>query len=260
MNKYKADDSLDKHKSRLVAKCFAQKEWVDYEETFVPTTKWATIWILFALAAQNGWKVHQKDVKTAFLNGDMKENVFMSQPKGFVVKGQEHKVFVQACQILVGLKQAPQACWQNNFISCDVCQLSSDGTGNNENYIASIKKELRKGFEMTDLGYVHYSLSIEITQHLKFIFLSQKKYIRVLLKWFGMAECNLLTIPMEYNLKLTSIERKDFEDVIRYIQLVGSLDYLTTTKPNISFVVGILFRFMQKLCEGHWSVAKRFLK
>jgi len=74
-NKYKANGSLDKHKARLVAKGFAQKEGVDYEETFSPTTKWATIWTLFALAAQNDWNVHQMDVKTAFLNGDLKENV-----------------------------------------------------------------------------------------------------------------------------------------------------------------------------------------
>ena len=77
-NKYKSDGSLDKHKARLVAKGYAQKEGIDYEETFSPTAKWATIRTLLYLAAQNGWKVHQMDVKTAFLNGDLKENVFMS--------------------------------------------------------------------------------------------------------------------------------------------------------------------------------------
>ena len=104
-NKYKADGSLDKHKARLVAKGFAQKEGVDYEETFSPTAKWATIRTLFALAAQNGWKVHQMDVKTAFLNGDLKENVFMSQPEGFVVNGHEHKIW-KLVKSLYGLKQA----------------------------------------------------------------------------------------------------------------------------------------------------------
>eukprot|EP00253_Pinus_taeda_P004228 PITA_04228 len=106
-------------------------------------------------------------------------------------------------------------------------------TGNNESYIASIKKELKKGFEMIDLGYVHYYLGIEVTQHPKSIFLSQKKYIGDLLNRFGMTECNPLTTPMEQNLKLTSIEGKEFEDATK---------------------------FMQKPCEGHWSTAKRVLR
>eukprot|EP00253_Pinus_taeda_P023640 PITA_23640 len=105
-NKYKVDGSLDKHKARLVAKGFAQKEGVDYEETFAPTAKWATIRTLFALAAQNGWKVHQMDVKNAFLNGDLKENVFMSQPEGFAAKGHGHKV-CKLVKSLYSLKQAP---------------------------------------------------------------------------------------------------------------------------------------------------------
>eukprot|EP00253_Pinus_taeda_P031840 PITA_31840 len=119
-------------------------------------------------------------------------------------------------------------------------------TGNNESYIASIKKELGKSFEMTDLGYVHYYLGIEVTQHPKSIFLSQKKYVGDLLNRFGMTECNPLTTPMEQNLKLTSIEGKEFEDATKYRQLVGNLNYLTTTRPDISFAVGILSRFMQK--------------
>eukprot|EP00253_Pinus_taeda_P029479 PITA_29479 len=131
---------------------------------------------------------------------------------------------------------------------------------NNESYIASIKKELGKSFEMTDLGYVHYNLGIEVTQHPKSIFLSQKKYIEDLLKKFGMTECNTLTTPMEQNLKLTPFEGKEFEDATKYRQLVGSLNYLTTTRPDISFVVGILSLFMQKPCEGHWSAAKRVLR
>eukprot|EP00253_Pinus_taeda_P035688 PITA_35688 len=99
---------------------------------------------------------------------------------------------------------------------------------------------------MTDLGYVHYYLGIEVTQHPNSIFLSQKKYIGYLLNRFGMTECNPLSTPMEQNLKLTSIEGKEFEDATKYRQLVGSLIYLTTTRPNISFTVGILSKFMQK--------------
>ena len=81
-------------------------------------------------------------------------------------------------------------------------------TGNNESYVASIKKEFMKGFEMSDLGYVHYYLGIEVTQHLKSIFLSQNKYIGDMLNKFGMAEWNPLIASMEKNLKLTSAEGK----------------------------------------------------
>eukprot|EP00253_Pinus_taeda_P003729 PITA_03729 len=158
-NKYKTDGSLDKHKGRLVVKGFAQKEGVDYEENFSPITKWDTIWTLFSLAVQNGWKFHQMHVDKAI---------------AYLV--------VYVYDILM--------------------------TGNNESYIASIKKELRKGFEMIDLGYVHYYLGIEVTQHPKSIFLSQKKYIGYVLNRFGMTKCNLLTTPMEQKLKLTSIKGK----------------------------------------------------
>ena len=86
-------------------KRFCTEGRVDYEETFAPTTKWVTIQTLFALATQNSWKVHQTDIKTTFLNGDLKENVFMSQPEGFAMKGQEHKV-CKLVKSLYGLKQA----------------------------------------------------------------------------------------------------------------------------------------------------------
>ena len=186
-------------------------------------------------------------------------NVFMSQPEGFVVKGHEHKV-CKLVKSLYGLKQAPRAWYEKltehllklNFNHFDL----DDATlfvkkvgktvvylvvyvddllmvGNNESYIASIKKELGKSFEMTDLGYVHYYLGIEVTQHPKSIFLSQKKYIGDLLNRFGMTECNPLSTPMEQNLRLTSIEGKEFEDATKYRQLVGSLNYLTTTRRDI---------------------------
>jgi hypothetical protein len=111
---------------------------------------------------------------------------------------------------------------------------------NNESYIASIKKELNKGFETTDLGRLHYYLGIEVIQNSEYIFISQKKYIGELLNKFGMVECNIVSTPMEQNLKLTSKEGNEFEDATKYRQLVGSLIYLTNTRPESSFVVWIL--------------------
>ena len=106
--KYNQKGELEKYKARLVAKGFAQQEGIDYEETFAPTAKWNTIRLTLALAAQKGWKVHQMDVKSAFLNGDLQEDVYMTQPPGFEVEGQEHKV-CKLIKALYGLKQAPRA-------------------------------------------------------------------------------------------------------------------------------------------------------
>ena len=174
------------------------------------------------------------DVETTFLNGGLHEKVFMSHLEGFVVKGQEHKV-CKLIKYLYGLKQAPRAWYEKlieHLLKLDFKHFDLDDatlfvkkvgkivvylvvyvddllmTGNNESYIESMKKELKKGFEMTDLGYVHYYLGIEVTQRPKFIFLSQKKFIGDLLNKFGMDECNPLTTPMEQNLKLPSIEGK----------------------------------------------------
>jgi hypothetical protein len=97
-------------------------------------------------------------------------------------------------------------------------------------------------------------------QNPKYIFISQKKYNGELLNKFGMDDCNPISTPMQHNLKLTSKEGNEFEDATKYRWLVGSLIYITTTRPNISFVVGILSRFMKNPCEGHWSATKRVLK
>eukprot|EP00253_Pinus_taeda_P007197 PITA_07197 len=106
--KYKANGTLDKYKARLVARGFSQKEGIDYEETFAPIAKMSTIRLVLVLAAQFKWKVHQMDVKSAFLNGDLQEEVYMTQPQGFKIVGQEHKV-CRLAKALYGLKQAPWA-------------------------------------------------------------------------------------------------------------------------------------------------------
>jgi hypothetical protein len=212
------------------------------KETFAPTKKWATICTLFSMVAQNGWKIHQMDVKSAFLNGDLKDNVFTSHPEGFVVNEQEHKV-CKLIKSLYVLKQAPQAWYEKltehllkfNFkhFNLDDATLFVKKVGktivcivvyvddllitvNNERYIASINKELKKGFEMIDLGHLHYYLGIEVIQNPRFIFICQKKYIAELLNKFGMDECNPDSTPMEQNLKLTSKEGNEFENATKY--------------------------------------------
>ena len=105
--KRNADGSVNKFKARLVAKGYVQRHGVDFDEVFAPVTRLETVHVIIALAASNGWEIHHLDVKTAFLHGELKEEVFVSQPEGFKIKGSEHKVY-KLHKALYGLKQAPR--------------------------------------------------------------------------------------------------------------------------------------------------------
>ena len=111
--KFNSDGSIQTFKARLVAKGFAQKKGLDYFDTYAPVARITSIRILFALASINKLHVHQMDVKTAFLNGDLKEEVYMEQPEGFILPGNEHKV-CKLVKSLYGLKQAPKQ-WHEKF-------------------------------------------------------------------------------------------------------------------------------------------------
>ncbi|KAK0588971.1 hypothetical protein LWI29_007900 [Acer saccharum] len=107
--KFNQDGSIQKHKARLVARGFSQKPSIDFYETFAPVARLETIRTLIALAAQKRWKIYQLDVKSAFLNGALKEEVYMEQPQGFLAGGEENKVY-KLRKALYGLKQAPRTC------------------------------------------------------------------------------------------------------------------------------------------------------
>jgi len=180
--------NIVKHKARLVAKGYAQRQGVDFDEVFAPVARIETVRVLLALAAQGGWEVHHMDVKSAFLNGDLTETVFVQQPPGFIV-GNGDKV-LKLRKALYGLKQAPRA-WnskldkelvalgfvrsklehavykrsnKNSFLIVGVYVDDLIISGPNAIDITQFKQEMRKKFSMSDLGLLSYYLGIEVKQ------------------------------------------------------------------------------------------------
>ena len=283
--KHNDDGSINKYKARLVAKGYAQQPGIDFNETYAPVVRMETIRTVLALAAQHQLPVFQLDVKSAFLNGELEEEVYVEQPQGYVIKGQEDKVY-RLRKALYGLKQAPRA-WNSNidnyllqhgFIKSPsepslyiktqgnnfliLCLYVDDliYTGTHPTMIEEFKKAMMKEYEMTDLGTMKYFLGIQIKQSPGRIFLSQEKYAEDLLKKFNMGECKPLATPMAINEKLSKYDGKPKVDGAMYRSLVGSLIYLTHTRPDIVNAVSIVSRFMSEPSKDHLTAAKRILR
>ncbi|KAG8497019.1 hypothetical protein CXB51_008248 [Gossypium anomalum] len=284
--KTNSDGSLNKHKARLVVKGYSQQQGVDFFETFAPVARLDTIRLLFALAAQKQWKVHQLDVKSAFLNGFLKEEIFIEQPEGFEVSGEEHKVY-RLKKALYGLKQASRA-WYDRIdaylsrlgftksISEPTLYVKKDEketllivslyvddllvTGSKDELIEDFKKQMQDIFEMTDLVLKTYFLGMEVNQGEQGIFISQQAFALKVLSKFSMSKCKPVSTPVALGEKLSSTSEHNRVDERGYRSLVGCLLYLTATRPDILYAVGLLSRFMHCCNGAHFKAAKRVLR
>lgn len=226
------------------------------------------------------------DVKTAFLHGSLKEEVYVEQPEGFKV--QDHETHV--CRLkksLYGLKETPRTWYERigsylmmlGFMRSDVdpnlyFKVEKDRPLilvlyvddlfliGNDPLIHQCKRELASQFEMKDLGLIHYFLGLEVWQKPGEIFLTQGKYIVKLLERCGMVDYKSMTTPMELNFKKLcgSVVESELANPIEYRQLVGALVFLVDSRPDICFVVNTLSQYMVEPQHIHWIAAKNLLR
>ncbi|GJU10596.1 ribonuclease H-like domain-containing protein [Tanacetum coccineum] len=257
---------------------------VDFDETFSPVVKPATIRTVLSLAVSRQWPIHQLDVKNAFLSGDLSETVYMHQPPGFVDNRYPHHVCLLQSS-LYGLKQAPRA-WFQGFggyatragfyhSGCD-SSLFIYRQGSQVAYLLiyvddiiltascpallqQIIGSLNNEFDMTDLGTLNYFLGISADRTPTGLFLSQKKYALQLLERAHMVTCNPSRTPIGTESKLGP-EGAPVQDPTLYRNLAGVLQYLTFTLPDLSYAVQQICLYMHDPRELHLAALKRILR
>ncbi|KAM3225581.1 hypothetical protein ACQJBY_058366 [Aegilops geniculata] len=281
--KTRSDGSLERHKARLVARGFQQEHGRDYDETFAPVAHMTTVHTLLAVASARHWSISQLDVKNAFLNGELREEVYMQPPPGYSVPD---GMVCRLRRSLYGLKQAPRA-WFERFASVITAagfsasahdpalfiHLSPRGrtllllyvddmiiTGDDPEYIAFVKARLSEQFLMSDLGPLRYFLGTEVSSTSDGFFISQDKYIQDLLARAALTDERVVETPMELNLHLRATDGDPLPDPTRYRHLVGSLVYLAVTRPDISYPVHILSQFVSAPTSVHYSHLLRVLR
>ncbi|KAJ0771566.1 putative RNA-directed DNA polymerase [Helianthus annuus] len=283
--KQKADGSVERFKARLVACGFSQEYGVNYEETFSPVAKLTTVRMLLAIAMSKGWSLEQMDVNNAFLYGELDHVIYMNQPSGF--ESEEHLEYVCKLQkAIYGLKQSPRAWFGKiaEFLELNGFKLThADSslfvkklgaqvvvvlvyvddliiTGDVQEEITQLKANLCVRFKMKDLGRLVHFLGLELDYSEEGAMLHQKKYATDLLHKFGMFSCKAAATPMDSSMRLYANVGRQLEDPSEYRKLVGSLIYLTLTRPDLSFSVGVLSRFMQDPRKPHLIAIRRVLR
>jgi hypothetical protein len=284
-NKQDEHGVVTRNKERLVVKGYSHVEGLDFDETYAPVARLESIRILLAYATYHGFKLYQMDMKNAFLNGRIKEGVYVEQPPGFEDSEYPNHVY-KLSKALYGLKQAPRAWCEclrdflitNGFkvgktdptlftkiIAKDlfICQIYVDDIifgSTNKSSCEEFSRIMIQKFEVSMMGELKYFLGFQIKQLQEGTFISQTKYIQDILKKFGMKNVKPIKTPMETNGHLDLDMGGKFVDQKVYWSLIGSLLYLCASRPDIMLSVCMCARFQANPKEVHLRAVKRIMR
>jgi histone deacetylase 1/2 len=285
--KRRADGQIERYKARLVAKGYRQRYGLDYEDMFSLVVKAATIRLVLAIALSRGWSLRQLDVKNAFLHGVLQEEVYMHQPPGYV----NPKYPGYVCKLdkaIYGLKQAPRA-WHARLCvkleSLGFIPSKADASlfyfnkgrhilfvlvyvddiivaSSSPDATKALLADLQRDFALKDLGDLHYFLGIKVKRGNTSMLLTQERYATEVLKRSSMDKCHAVDTPLSSYEKLSieDGEKLGNEYATKYRSVVGALQYLTLTRPDISFSVNKVCQFLHSPTTTHWSAVKRILR
>eukprot|EP00253_Pinus_taeda_P019035 PITA_19035 len=245
-NKMNEEGQVIRNKARVVCKGYSQIEGIDFEETFAPVARMEVIRMFLAFSFSKGFKIYQMDVKLAFLNGELKEEVYMEQLEGFDLKVGKDLV-CKLKKALYGLKQAPRA-WYARLDHYLKQQGFKKGVVGSNLYIK------------TDQGELSHFLGLQISQTRVGLCISQTKYLKDMLKKYGMEDCAPMSTPMTTNCKLSKDDDSPLVDATHYRSMIGALRYLTTTRPDIMQAIGMVGRFQSAPKQSHLLAVKKTLR
>jgi len=283
-----ANGEIARFKARLVARGFSQKEGIDYDQTYAPVARFAIVRLFLAMSVIFGWTTRHMDIKCAYLNGQLKEQLHMRLP---TIQDDEKPRIVKLLRPIYGLKQSGHN-WNetiNSFLIENgfVCLKSSNCTyrydldtfliiyvddiaifSRSEEKLNKIVHIIEEKYEARDLGEISYFLGVNILRNPEGnIQINQRRYIQELLDRYGLQECRTAYIPMEPGNLLsskdspTTNEEKQEMKSIPYRELIGSLNYISQcTRPDIAFAVSKLAQFSSNPGRKHWNEAKRTLR
>ena len=275
-----------RNKARLVAKGYSQTEGIDFDESYAPVARLEAIRLFLAFAAQKNFKVFQMDVKSAFLNGRLSEEVYVEQPPGFVDPSKSDGVF-RLKKALYGLKQAPRAWYdtlsqflvENGFkkgvVDRTLFTVEIDGKlllaqvyvddiifGSEDTFLCEKFAGLMTSkFEMSMMGELTYFLGLQVKQLKDGIFISQAKYARDMVQKFNLeGHHKEVKTPLPAGLRMGFAINDERISESKYRKLIGSLLYITASRPDIQFAVGLCARYQVAPMKSHYQAAMHILK